>query len=279
MLLTVEQLDLWRGDRCLLKDINFTVNEGEVVAIIGANGAGKSTLLATLSGDLPIQSGKITICGKPLKKWANRDLACFRAVMRQSPRLELPFTVEEVVLMGRSPHSKSHKSKQDLNICHQALKMVDLEGFAQRLYTQLSGGEQRRVQLARTLTQVWSDALSNLSLQQSGEPKLLLLDEPTANLDIEAQHRFMSCARHFAKVGGGVLCILHDMNLAAQYATRVIVLGEEKVLVDESPKAALTPKLIKQAFKVQAHCLAVDEAEYPIIITRSLTNPFEVDHD
>ena len=278
MLISVKHLDLWRGDRCLLKDVNFTVNKGEVVAIIGANGAGKSTLLASLSGDLPIKNGEISICGMELSQWTNLELARLRAVMRQSPRLDLPFTVEEVVLMGRSPHFKSHESRRDLEISHLALKMTDLEGFAQRLYTQLSGGEQRRVQLARTLAQVWSEALIDPSVQTDKKPKLLLLDEPTANLDIEAQHRFMSCAQQFAKVGGGVLCVLHDMNLAAQYATRVIVLGNQQVLADAPPKLALTPELIKQAFQVNARCIINDEFDFPLIVTQPLTNPFEVNY-
>ena len=278
MLISVKSLELWRGDRCLLTDVNFTVDQGEVVVIIGANGSGKSTLLASLSGDLSVPHGEVRIGGKTLDQWSNLELARFRAVMKQSSRLELPFTVEEVVLMGRSPLYNSRESKYDLTICELALKMTDLDGFAQRLYTQLSGGEQRRVQLARTLAQVWPKALLNQSTSSNDQSKLLLLDEPTANLDIEAQHRFMNCVQQFAKVGGGVLCILHDMNLAAQYATRVIVLGQKRVLVNAPPKKALTPEIIKQAFQVEAHCLVSNEFGFPIIITPPLDNSFEVDY-
>lgn len=278
MLVSVKHLDLWRGGRRLLEDVNLSVSEGEIVAIIGANGTGKSTLLASLSGDLPIQFGEVHICGKELQQWTSIELARLRAVMRQSARLDLPFTVEEVVLMGRSPHRKSHENRQNLNICHLALKMANLAGFDQRLYTQLSGGEQRRVQLARALAQVWSPALTHPSVPINTEPKLLLLDEPTANLDIEAQHRFMSCAQRFAKVGGAVLCVLHDMNLAAQYATRVIVLGQQRILADAPPSTALTPQLIKQAFQVKAHCILSNNFGFPIIITHPLNKSIEVDH-
>jgi iron complex transport system ATP-binding protein len=286
ILLEVSQVDVWRGQRELLKRVNFTVERGEFVALIGANGAGKSTLLEIMTGDLPLRHGDVKICGRPLKDWSSRELASFRAVMRQSPRLELPFTVEEVVLMGRSPHFRSHESRSDLEICHDALHLVDLGGFASRLYTQLSGGEQRRVQLARTFAQVWSSALINLDEPPSDEPKLLLLDEPTANLDVEAQHRFMSCAQRFAAVGGGVLCVLHDMNMAAQYATRVLVLGHGQILADGAPRDVLTPSILRDAFKVHAHRLTSPEVTHPVIVTRSLlsdssssTATVEVDHE
>ena len=162
MLIEVSQVDVCRGQRQLLSDLNFTVERGELVAMIGANGAGKSTLLEIMTGDLPLHRGILNVFERPLKDWSHRELAKLRAVMRQSPRLELPFTVEEVVLMGRSPHFRSHESRRDLEICHAALRLVELHDFAARLYTQLSGGEQRRVQLARTFAQVWSSALLDL---------------------------------------------------------------------------------------------------------------------
>ena len=284
-LLEVNQIDVWRGQRELLKAVNFNVSCGELVALIGANGAGKSTLLEIITGDLPLRQGGLKICGRSLKAWSHRELATLRAVMRQSPRLDLPFSVEEVVLMGRSPHFRSSESRHDLQICHDALQLVDLDGFASRLYTHLSGGEQRRVQLARTFAQVWSPSLLDLDQPTSDEPKLLILDEPTANLDIEAQHRFMGCAQRFAQVGGGVLCVLHDINMAAQYATRVIILGHGCILADGVPQDVLTPTIIHDAFKVHAHRLISPELTHPIIATRSLESPspstaiLEVDHE
>ena len=285
MLLEVSKLDVWRGQRRLLSEVSFNVERGELVALIGANGAGKSTLLEIMTGDLPARQGVFRICGRPLKAWSGRELASLRAVMRQSPRLDLPFTVEEVVLMGRSPHFRSHESRRDLEICHEALQLVDLSGFSSRLYTQLSGGEQRRVQLARTFAQVWSPALLDREALPCDDPKLLLLDEPTANLDVEAQHGFMTCARRFAAVGGGVLCVLHDINMAAQYATRVIVLGDGHILADGPPQEVLTPTILRDAFNVRAHRLTSHEVIHPVIVTRALqsdspsTPPMEINHE
>ena len=156
-LIQLSQVNIYRGKRELLSAVDLTVKCGELVALIGANGVGKSTLLETTTGDVPLEQGEITLFGQTLSYWSKIELAKRRAVMRQSTRLELPFSVGEVVLMGRSPYIRSHETADDLSICQHALKLVGLEGFHQRLYPQLSGGEQRRVQLARAFVQVWSE--------------------------------------------------------------------------------------------------------------------------
>ena len=277
-LIELDGISIYRGKRELLSDVSFTVGTGELVVIIGPNGVGKSSLLDVVTGDLPYQSGQLKLFGTALSAWPLDQLALRRAVMRQSIKLELPFTVREVVMMGRAPHLQKRRYTEDRSVCHQALKMVDLCGFTERIYTELSGGEQRRVQLARVLAQVWSSALTELELHSKPSsapitsdprPKLLLLDEPIANLDLESQHRFMRCIQRFTQVGGGALCIVHDLNIAAQYASRVIVFGDHKLIADGPPIQTLTSELIGQVFRVQARCLQIEGLDYPMIATQA----------
>ena len=277
-LIELERISIYRGKRELLRDVSFTVDAGEFVVMIGPNGVGKSSLLEVVTGDLPHQSGQLQLFGTALSDWPLDQLALRRAVMRQSIKLELPFTVGEVVMMGRAPHIQNRRYSEDRSICHQALKMVDLCGFTERIYTELSGGEQRRVQLARVLAQVWTSELTESdhhsgstseSIPSTARPNLLLLDEPIANLDLEAQHRFMSCVQRFTRVGGGALCVVHDLNIAAQYASRVIVFGDHQLLADGTPAQTLTPELIGHIFRVQARCLHIEGLDYPIITTQA----------
>ena len=277
-LIELERISIYRGKRELLRDVSFTVDAGEFVVMIGPNGVGKSSLLEVVTGDLPHQSGQLQLFGTALSDWPLDQLALRRAVMRQSIKLELPFTVGEVVMMGRAPHIQKRRYSEDRSICHQALKMVDLCGFTERIYTELSGGEQRRVQLARVLAQVWTSELmesdhhsesTSESISSTARPNLLLLDEPIANLDLEAQHRFMSCVQRFTRVGGGALCVVHDLNIAAQYASRVIVFGDHQLLADGTPAQTLTPELIGHIFRVQARCFHIEGLDYPIITTQA----------
>ena len=277
-LIELERISIYRGRRELLSEVSFTVGSGELVVMIGPNGVGKSSLLEVVTGDLTYLSGQVKLFGTALSDWPLDQLALRRAVMRQSIKLELPFTVGEVVMMGRAPHIHRRQYSEDLSICHQALKMVDLSDFTERIYTELSGGEQRRVQLARVLAQVWSAKLAGTdhhmgpmpeSVASTVQPNLLLLDEPIANLDLEAQHRFMECVQRFTRVGGGALCVVHDLNIAAQYASRVIVFGDQKLIADGPPFEILTPKLISQIFHVQAQCLQFEGLDYPIITTQA----------
>lgn len=238
------------GDKSLVEAVSLQVTPGQVVAVVGANGAGKSTLLKLLSGDMQPHHGGVTISGKPLSQWSNRDLAKVRSILPQSSLLTFGFSVLEVVLMGRSPHIRSIERPTDYAIAREALAAAHVDHLAHRSYTTLSGGEQQRVQLARVLAQIWEDT----------GPRYLLLDEPTNNLDLAHQYSTLEIASDFARRGVGVLTILHDLNLAAQYADTVIIMKAGRTVVYGDPNVVFTSDIIYQAFNmsvlIEAHpCL------------------------
>lgn len=226
----------------LLQDVSIQVQPGTVTTVIGQNGAGKSTLLKLLAGDYQPTTGKVVLDGVLLSSFALRDSAKRRAVLPQSSRLNFPFRVHQVVMMGRSPHS-GQGYEADHEIVQQALQLTDAAHLADRLFPTLSGGEKQRVQLARVLTQIWPKADSDTL------PRYLLLDEPTSALDLAHQHNTLSIARQFAcEFNVGVLAVLHDFNLAACYSDRIAVLAGGQLLCQGTPTEVLTPQKISQAF-------------------------------
>jgi iron complex transport system ATP-binding protein len=233
------------GRAIILDNVSLTVNPREVVAVVGANGAGKSTVLRVLSGDLRPESGEVILNGQPMARCSMRERARHRAVLPQALSLTFGFTALEVVLMGRMPHVRGAESLHDYQIGRQALEYTDALHLEHRLYTTLSGGEAQRVQLARALAQVW----------EGEHPRYLLLDEPTNSLDLVHQHTTMQIARTFAERGVGVLAILHDLNLAAQYADNLIVMALGRILIDGPPEVVLQPALIRKAFAMDV-CMA-----------------------
>lgn len=236
-------LRLERGGRALLDDVSLTVAAGEVLAVLGPNGAGKSSLRKALSGEWQPSRGTVTLNDKPLTQWPLADLARMRAVLPQDSTLNFPFTVLEVALLGRTPHLRGRERPHDLTVARAALEAAEASHLATRLYPTLSGGERQRVQLARVLAQVW-DA------PQDGAARYLLLDEPTSNLDLAHQHQTLAIARRFAAQGVGVFIILHDLNLAAQYADRLLLLKAGRVVVTGSPVEVLQAELLREVFQL-----------------------------
>lgn len=234
--------------RYLLSEVSVAVTPGELLAVIGPNGAGKSTLLKLLCGDLTPSGGEVTLAGQPLALWSNLEQAKRRALLSQSTSLSFPFRVLEVVLMGRNPHLAGREGARDYRIAEAALARVAMQAFAQREYPTLSGGEQQRVQLARTLAQVWEGVPSG--------SRYLLLDEPTNNLDLAHQHQALAIARQLAREGAGVLAVLHDLNLAAQYADKILILCRGRVRALGAPREVLTSETLCAAF------------ETPVLVTR-----------
>ena len=221
----------------LLEDITLDLAPGELVAVMGPNGAGKTTLLKILSGEWQASRGSMHY------DWTEAERARRLAVLPQISFLNAPFTAMEVALMGRTPHFRPHfqnrEQESDMAIARAALDLVEAGHLADSLYTQLSGGEQQSVQLARVLAQI-SDA---------GAERYLLLDEPTANLDIAHQHRVLALARRWSPDGTGVFAILHDLNLAAQYADRMILLESGRIAAQGPPEEVLQPEIILRVFK------------------------------
>lgn len=227
--LVARQVTVDRSGARLLDGVDLDVRSGEFVAILGPNGAGKSTLLGALAGDFPLTSGSVTIDGRPIGDFSPRDLARMRAVLPQQIVISFPFTVREVVAMGRNPWLDDN----DDAMVEAAMRRLDVGSMIRRTYQTLSVGEQARVSMARVLAQ---------------DAPLLLLDEPTATLDIGQQERFLSVARSLVDEGRGVVAVLHDLNVAMRFATRVVVLHEGRCVASGEPAAVLTPALLSDVY-------------------------------
>ncbi|VCU72593.1 Hemin import ATP-binding protein HmuV [Pigmentiphaga humi] len=231
--------------RVVLDDIDCAVGEGEVVMLIGPNGAGKSTLLAAMAGDLQPAAGEVRFKGRALRDWPAGELARQRAVLPQRAGLSLPFTVDEVVQLGCLARSESRRQLRA--IVRTALETAGVVHLAQRSMPALSGGEQARVHLARVLAQIWPEG-------EGGDGhRLLLLDEPCASLDPHHQHSVCTAVREFAhRTGAAVIVTMHDMNLAAQYADRIVALWEGRLIADGAPRSVLTREFVQRCFAVDA---------------------------
>jgi iron complex transport system ATP-binding protein len=254
-MLEAHELRYCIGPQELLRGVSLRARPGEVLAVVGANGAGKSTLLKLLSGELAPAAGTVCLDGRPLAAYRSGDLARRRAVLSQQVQVALPFTSEELVLMGRYPHFEGAPRRQDHEIGRRALAQVGITELAGRAYATLSGGEQQRVQLARLLAQV---------LDVPGA--CLLLDEPTNHLDLRHQHDLLRLARELAGRGYLVVTILHDLNLAAQYADRVLMLRRGEVVAAGTPAEVLTPAHIRQGFGIEVRCLVHPELACPLVV-------------
>ncbi len=236
-MLQVKTLSVWYGLRHILENVSLEVQAGEVVSLIGPNGAGKSTLIRAVSGVIPAKTGNVHVNGVNLLALPALARARLLAVVPQANALPPAFTVWEVVLMGRTPHLNflGQTSAHDEEIACQALARVDALDLLERRVGELSGGEQQRVLLARALAQA---------------APILLLDEPTSHLDLHYQIRFMETVRSLAKEDKlAVLIALHDLNLAARFADRIILLVEGKVQAAGSPAQVLLPSLLSQAYR------------------------------
>ena len=260
-MLAAHDVHVSRGGRALLHDAALTVRPGEVVATIGPNGAGKSTLLGVLAGTTAPGSGIVSLDDTPLRFWSRTALARRRAVLPQASHLAFPFRVEDVVMLGRTPHAGYRSREADRIAANRALHAAGVDHLAARTYTTLSGGERQRVQLARVFAQVWAG-----SAVPTAQPAYLLLDEPTNNLDIAHQRAIMTSTRSFAADGNGVLAVLHDPNLAAQYADRICVLHDGCVFTEGPPEQVLTPEVFAEAFNVRAIVMANPKGRGPVVV-------------
>ena len=253
---TYEMADivLERGGRRLLDGVSLALNPGTVTVVIGPNGAGKSTLLKVLAGELRPARGRVTLEGRDIAALPPALLARRRAVLAQSTEVAFPFTVAEVVGIGLMGAGAGVEARIE-----QALARVDLAGFASRRIAQLSGGERQRVHLARVLAQ----------LDGGGEGTgFLLLDEPTSSLDLSHQLLVLDVARRHARAGGGVLAILHDLNLAAMAADVLVVVETGRIAASGPPADVLTDDLLRKVFGVAARMNAVPAG--PFLLPQSI---------
>jgi iron complex transport system ATP-binding protein len=241
-MIEIDEIGVAVNGRQILSDISVTVPAGKLTAIIGPNGSGKSTLLKALCRDYDY-SGRIYLDGRDIAEMSPMEIASLRAVLPQSSTLPFPFTVREVVAMGLTAGRPGVDRDALKFLPEAALARVDLDGFGGRYYGELSGGEQQRVQLARVLCQVWEPVID-------GVPRYLFLDEPVSALDIKHQLMIMDVAQDFARKGGGVIAVLHDLNLAALYADAITALRDGRVVASGRPEKVLTDRVLAEVFDV-----------------------------
>ncbi len=225
------------GRRQVLRGVSFAALPGQVTAIVGPNGSGKTTLLRGLTGELPV-AGRVALDGEDIRNIAPWRMALRRAVLPQATRLAFPFTLREVVGMGLSAGAAADRPE----VLDAALAAVDLEGRGGARFQTLSGGEQARGHLARALAQVWTPA-------PGGGASWLMLDEPVASLDIGHQLLVMRLVADFAARGGGVIAVMHDLNLTAMFADRVLLLDEGAIVAAGAPPEVLTDALLSRAYR------------------------------
>ncbi|TPM55278.1 heme ABC transporter ATP-binding protein [Mesorhizobium sp. B2-2-4] len=249
------------GRKGIVAGVDFEVRPGEISAIVGPNGSGKTTFLKALSGELA-HTGRIAINGRELSTITPVEAATLRAVLPQATTLSFPFTVREIVRLGLVGGRSGVLPGEDERLPERALARVDLDGFAGRFYQELSGGEQQRVQLARVLCQVWAPVLD-------GKPRYLFLDEPVSSLDIKHQLIIMNIARDFARMGGGVVAILHDLNLTAMYADRIFVMHRGRLAATGSPRDVLSDDLIERVFGCRLRVGVLPAGNMPFVLPQS----------
>ena len=237
-LLSLETVGVRLDGQQILRDVSLSLDAGTWVGLIGPNGSGKTTLLRAIGAHIPF-NGQIVLDGRSVTDWSAQERARRLAYVRQAPSLTFDFTVEELVLLGRAPHRGWLQAygTGDRSRVQEALSMVDLDGFATRSVLSLSGGELQRVFLAQALVQ---------------EADLLMLDEPTPHLDVHYQFSFMEQVQHLVQGGRTVLAVFHDLELAARYADRLLVMQEGGLVARGAPADVLTPACIAEVFGMRA---------------------------
>jgi iron complex transport system ATP-binding protein len=239
------------GGNPILNDVDLVARAGEVVALVGPNGAGKTTLLNVLTGDVAAKAGEVMMWGAPLGSWTPAELAVRRAVLPQQVVVSFPFLVDDIVRMGRSPWARTPEANQDDAAVAEALVQAEAAGLSSRQFPSLSGGERARVALARVLAQ---------------RTQLLLLDEPTAALDLHHQELVLQLVRARTARGDGAVVVLHALELAGAYADRVVVIAAGRVAADGPPREVLTSSLLSAVYQHEVEVLPHPYSGGPLVL-------------
>ena len=240
------------GERILLEGIEFEVSRGEVVGLVGRNGVGKTTLMRIASAIQLPSSGLVRVEGVDIDTFTRRALARRIALVPQDLHVPFPFRVGELVLMGRAPHQPllGLESEADQTLALEALDRLGIRDLVDREITTLSGGERQLVLFARALVQ---------------EPDLLLLDEPTAFLDLRHRVDVLREVRAFAKSGRGALVVSHDLSLACRTCDRIVLLGEGGIVAEGRPGEVMTPETLRRAFEIEAEIFSAPDGQLVIV--------------
>ncbi len=241
--------------RDVLRSVSLDVGPGEIVALAGRNGAGKTTLFRVASRVLRCTGGRVWVGGQPIESLSRRALASLIAVVPQDMSVPFPFRAGEIVLMGRAPHlgTFGFESAEDVERARAAMAQMDIEDLADRSMLELSGGERQLVLVARALAQ---------------EPRLLLLDEPTAHLDLRHRTAVLERVQAFVRDGRSALIVSHDLSLAARTCDRLALLAEGSLIACGSPSDVLTPGNLRATFDIEAKVLQGPDGA-PLVIPRT----------
>jgi iron complex transport system ATP-binding protein len=250
-LIELNSVGLALDGRAILKNVSLQVFPGEVLALVGPNGAGKSSLLSVMSGDVQATTGRALLQGRDVSKYRVDEAARQRSVLMQSNEVSFPFTVAEIVEMGRAPWARTTSLADDNKAIAEALEKADVEHLVERRFNQLSGGERARVSLARVLAQ---------------RTPVVLLDEPTAALDLKHQESVMKTVREIAGQGRAVVVVVHDLSVAAGYADRVAMVVEGKIAAVGSPREVITAKRVSEVYGVAVDIETVGSPARPVIL-------------
>lgn len=234
-IIELKNLSIGYGNKSVLQDINAKINKGEIVGIIGCNGAGKSTLLKTIRGLLPKQSGEILYFGRKLESFSEKELAREVAYLQQNVEVGFGYTGKDIVLAGRYPYMKWWKGESisDEELALKCMEYTGTKELAERPVNEVSGGQKQRILLAKVLAQ---------------QTPILFLDEPTTGLDMVYQEEIFRFSQALAEMGKTILMVVHELNLAAKYCSRIILLGEGTVIADGRPDNVFTEKILSKAY-------------------------------
>ena len=244
MSLILKNISYKAGDVNILNDVSLSVEKGEIVSLVGPNGAGKSTLLNILTGDINPDSGDVFYENFNLNELNILDRSFYRSVMSQSQQIVFDFSVKEIIEMGwldkGNAQFSEHFDQAVLNIS----SVCQLDNLLERKFNRLSGGEQRRVHFARTLLQLWRPS-------DSMDPAYMLLDEPTANLDLYFEIKLMEIIKKKAVNNVGVFLILHDLNLAAKFSDKIALINKGKIVSYGTPREVLKPNILEEIYNLK----------------------------
>lgn len=252
------------GKNSILKDVNFSIAPREFTALVGPNGAGKSTLLKSLANENKSYKGEVNINGQPITKYSVRELSKQRAVLSQNNSIQFGFSVEQIVGLGR--YASELTKKEDQHIIDEVVSLTGIESFWTRQYTTLSGGEQQRVQLTRVLVQVWEESLY---------PRYILLDEPTASLDISQQQQIFRLAKNACKRNIGVMAIIHDLNQAVQFSDTLYFLKNGEIISHGESKTVFNKMNIEKTFGCRVNFYHDECTDCPFIIPQGMDDSYE----
>lgn len=237
-MLSIDQINFKYKSKNILENINIEAKEGKVIAFVGPNGAGKSTLLSYIANELEPKNNLIKLNGKLLKDWNRKLLTLHKAKFSQHQQTNITLTVKEIVMMGRYPYFKNLPSEEDYKIIDFWMNKTNTFHLKDRNFSHLSGGEQQRVHLARVFSQLENDY----------KKKILLLDEPLNNLDVSHQFRLLENLREFALKGNLVILVIHDLNLASQFADEIVLMDKGKIVCHSSPENVLRSEIISKVY-------------------------------